>query len=430
MEPGGAVETQGSTRRRLAVAAVALYSVALLSIGIRKDWRLLHEDNGAFHTTLALSHVKLGLARTRAHDLFFEPATGRSFPYGHHPPGLPLLVAAAFAVTGSDAPWVARSVAILFQTGSLLLFIAILRRFFPFRTALFGGLVFATLPMSSFFGRMVNYEALCLFAVLLQLMGLVSLEQSGFRRGRGVLCLGIVLGALFDWPAFFFAGAIAAALVWDAVRGSAGAARAAAVAVVVAAAALGLVLGHLAWADHGSLDRLRQVIVPGPSGTRPRDLDFFLGRLEAFRRYYTIAGLDASLLAAAAILLPGSALAVRLFNVPEGGTLRRFLCVNGAAAGAYVLAAPLWARRHAYWQFYFLPLVVVSMLLGFRLLWGVAGRWRVVLRVLAAVFALEFLAASGYTLYIRHTRVGEYAVDETARLRGQFLAPVSLRAGD
>src|SRR5262249_48981217 len=177
--------------------------------GIREDWRLLHEDNGAFHTTLALSHVRLGLAATRAHDLFYEPATGHSFVYGHHPPALALALASAFTLTGSDAPWVARSVAIAFHVGSLVLFAGLLRRHVPPRAALVGLFVFATLPMSSFFGRMVDYEPLALFAALVALTGFDRLLESGWKRGLGLLLTGVVLGGLVDWPGFFFAGSIA-----------------------------------------------------------------------------------------------------------------------------------------------------------------------------------------------------------------------------
>ena len=45
----------------------------------------------------------------------------------------------------------------------------------------------ATLPMGAFFGRMVNYEPLCLFAVMLQLDGYAIWRQEG-------------RGAAFSWP--------------------------------------------------------------------------------------------------------------------------------------------------------------------------------------------------------------------------------------
>ena len=78
-----------------AVAALLVYACLLLSIGLTADWRLRHEDNGAMHTTLALSHQRLGLRETRAHDVFVDRFTGDRIVYGHHPPGPPLALAAA-----------------------------------------------------------------------------------------------------------------------------------------------------------------------------------------------------------------------------------------------------------------------------------------------------------------------------------------------
>src|SRR5262249_28553349 len=192
---------------RLTLVVLGLYAFSILSIGLSRDWRLLHEDNGAMHTTLALSHLELGLATTRAHDVFFNPRTGETLSYGHHPPGIALILAGAFLATGSDAPWVARLVVIGFHLASIFLLVELLTRVLPRATALLGGFLMATLPMSAYFGRMVNYEPACLFAILLQLTGYATFKQDGARKGLVRLSLGIVFGGLIDWGAIFFAAA-------------------------------------------------------------------------------------------------------------------------------------------------------------------------------------------------------------------------------
>lgn len=68
-------------------------ALALLSIGIGRDWRLVHEDNGALHTTFARGHLDLGLARTRGQDVFSRPATDQRSFYGHHPSGTSVVLA-------------------------------------------------------------------------------------------------------------------------------------------------------------------------------------------------------------------------------------------------------------------------------------------------------------------------------------------------
>ena len=98
------VADSGMTHRWIALGGLGLYAFGVLSIGLTRDWRLRNEDNGAMHTTLALSHLRLGLAQTRGHDLFYSPHTGQTIPYGHHPPATALVLAGAFALTGSDSP--------------------------------------------------------------------------------------------------------------------------------------------------------------------------------------------------------------------------------------------------------------------------------------------------------------------------------------
>jgi 4-amino-4-deoxy-L-arabinose transferase-like glycosyltransferase len=407
-----------------------LYAAAILSIGMSKDWRLLHEDNGAFQTSLALSHVRLGLARTRAHDVFFNPATGEATLYGHHPPGTALILAAVFAATGSAPPQAARLVSISFHLGSLVLLVTLLSRLFSKGAALFGGFLMATLPMSAYFGRMVNYEPLCLFAVLVQLTGYAAFRRDGSRQGLAWLAAGIVFGGLIDWASFFFAAAIGAAEAIDSIRRRS---RSIAPLLVAAGATVAVFLFdvfHLWYAAHGTLAPLRQAIFGDPSGSAPRvGLGRFLGtQFETFRRYLTHAGLLSSTVISFCLVRPSLRLSNRVFDVRERGLLRRILIVSGAASVAYVVAAPWWAKTHAYWQFYFLPFVVFSMVLVFRWLSReVRERPRLALRALLAVLLLEVVVSSACTLRLRHTRPGGYALRETARLRANYLSPATPR---
>jgi hypothetical protein len=450
------------------LAAVALYAVALGSVGLTRDWELLHEDNGALHTTFALSHLELGLGRTLAHDLFHEPRSGAAYRYGHHPPGPGLLLAAAFAAADSAAPAVARTVAIAFHLGSIVLMVAILARLLAPATALFGGALMATLPMGAYFGRMVNYEPLCLLPIMAQLFGYVALRQGAPARGLAALVGGIALGGLIDWPSFFFAAAVALAMAVDAVAapgarplfsrrsrrtgcaggagardgattgppddgGLAGQARHAllpAAAVTVSALVIMLVdVAHLWVAGGGSIRSLAEVMArPRSAGWGAFDaLTFLASQAQTARRYFTDAGLASSLLVAAALCAPRWRMGVRLLDARDAGLLRRWLAVSGGAAIAYVLAAPSWARVHPYWQFYALPYVALSMLLVARLLWrGAAGRRSALAGALLAVFALDAAIGAASTLHYRHTQPSAHAVKQTAELRARYLAPAHL----
>jgi 4-amino-4-deoxy-L-arabinose transferase-like glycosyltransferase len=426
-------------RAALGVVAVLVYAFALLSIGLARDWELLHEDNGALHTTFALSHLRLGLARTRAHDYFFEPRSGLEGRYGAHPPGPGLLLAGAFGLAGSDTPAVARLTAIGFQLGTVLCTMLLAVRLFDGTTALAGGALMATLPMAAFFGRMVNYEPFCLLAVMLQLLGYVVWRQGAPRRGLALMMAGVAAGGLIDWPAFFFAAAILIALVADAVRapawrGARRAARLAPVAVLAAwtGAVLAIDLAHLWVVGTGSIGSLRLVdrVLARAWLAQWHAFDplaFAVGQLEMARRYFTDAGLVSALAVAGALIAMRWAPAAALLRARDTRTLRRVVAVSGGAAAAYVLVAPTWARIHAYWQFYALPFVVLAMLVVARALVEL-GRTRAatLARVLLAAFVLDTVIASATTLHYRHTTRSSHAVRQVAELRANAMAPAYL----
>jgi len=422
--------------RRSAFAAgvvlLVLYALAVLSIGLTRDFVLLHEDNGAMQTTFALSHLRLGLARTRACNVFFEPGTGLLSPYAHHPPGTGLALAAAFAVTGSDAPAVARAVAIAFHVASIFVMVAVLSRLVPAHVALLGGAVMATLPMGAYFGRMVNFEPLCLLGITLQLLGYVRMKQDSPARGLPVLVAGIALGGVIDWASFFFTAAIAMAIAVDDLGERPRQPWALSVVAIAAAGLFALEVIQPWYAEPGSLLPLGEVAMRPPSlGSMPSEaLAFVASQLLTAQRYYTDAGLVSALAVAAAMIAPRSCLGARVLGVGDPALVHRLAAISSGAAAAYVLAAPSWARLHAYWQFYALPYVVLSMVLvGWSLWRAAAGRGRIIARALLVILALDAAIGSASTLIFRHTSPNPAAVRRTADLRARFLAPTRAPGG-
>src|SRR5262249_57133414 len=76
---------------------------------------------------------------------------------------------------------------------------------------------------------------------------------------------------------------------------------------------------------------------------------------------------------------PRSCLGAGVLGVGDPALVHRLAAISSGAAAAYVLAAPSWARLHAYWQFYALPYVVLSMVLvGWSLWRAAAGRGPVI----------------------------------------------------
>jgi hypothetical protein len=143
----------------------------------------------------------------------------------------------------------------------------------------------------------------------------------------------------------------------------------------------------------------------------------FVGsQLENFRGYFTMSGLIATIVAAIALLQPRSRVGAAL--LPDGaGDLRRFLLIALGAATAWVACSPNRARFHHYWQFYFLPFVVVAVALLIR--WMLLRRHTFVI----ALIVLEVIASSSYKLYRRHTRSDEWAIANTRTIEVKFLSP-------
>lgn len=411
----------GSSRRRLPRVCVLALALPLLAWGLADDWRLLHEDNGALHTAFALAHVRMGLAATRGHAVFVSSTSGEQALYGHHPPGLPLLVAAAFALTGTDCPWVGRSVVIGCHAATLLLLTWLLMEVLPGQAAWAGAVLAAVAPMGAFFGRMVNYEAPGLLAVVLQLVGWVLVRRGRPRLGWGGLGGGLVVGGFLDWASFYFAAAI---VVAEAARGWRGrdreALRIAAIIGGIALGTLGGVLAHLWWAGGGALAPLQEVMTRSNAGLADRGWAAIAWMtLEHVRRYLTHSGLLAMVLVGVALVRPRGRLARRL--LPPAPGLRQLAVVALLAPLAYSASAPTWAAAHPYWQMYFLPAAALSG----ALLWNalLESRQRRPVRLVAALLVCEVLVTSAWVLHLRHTRPSEYAIRETARLRATYLAP-------
>ena len=390
------------TRRSRHLIVLVVYSALLLSIGITREWRLVHEDNGAMQVALALSHTRQGLAETRAHNWFVTKDGQGWLGYPHHPAGVPLLIAGGFTVTGSESRAVARAVMIVFSIGSVGLMYLILRKLFEDETIAFAGaLFFATIPMQSFFGRMVNFEPPVLFFVLLML-------RAWLWRSWPAMAASIVAGVLIDWTILFFCAAIILAETVEVAR------RRTTPHLMIAAASaagigLALAFAHIAIA-FGSLHRFFDVLGKDVGvGHEPlRLLNWLSLMFENYRHYFTSTGVITTAVVSAMLLLPGTRMR------PE---LRRFALVAGGAALVYLLASPNRARLHHYWQFFFLPYAATAFAVA--LTWLRARKSTAVI----ALIVVEVLAATGYKLYRRHTEPGEYAATAIEHYEKLYLTP-------
>lgn len=225
---------------RLALAALLLVGLALRLGDFAEPWTTRGwQQMDAFNALQARNWIEHGfraLSFAPALDAV-PPSDGRWQFYMHHPPGAPLLVALSFATFGVSE-WAARLPAVALSLLELLATWGLARRMFGARTALATAMLAACLPVTAFYGSLVDgigpmlmgfHVLSCwlylrwldgpsparlagLLAALLatevvnwqgsELAGLLALHALGCGRRRGALAL---LAAAFAVPLAQFA---------------------------------------------------------------------------------------------------------------------------------------------------------------------------------------------------------------------------------
>ncbi|HKQ47342.1 MAG TPA: glycosyltransferase family 39 protein [Phycisphaerae bacterium] len=203
------------------VLMVAIYATGL-SRGVTRPWTGMHDWNGAFFSQLARNLLRYPAS---VHHGMGVMAMGDAIPppeerslYARHPPALVWMVAAAFAA-GGEKEWVARLLPIAASLATLVLFVRLVHRKHGTETAVYAGLIYALMPMTVYFGRMVNHEAICLLLMMATLVAWQMRENSavgGTRQWAASLCaICLALMIWVDWAGLLFAGLFCAWLVWQ-----------------------------------------------------------------------------------------------------------------------------------------------------------------------------------------------------------------------
>jgi hypothetical protein len=380
-------------------ALLLLVLAALLAHRAGDPWRYLHDDNGRRYSSYARTHLALGLARTGGHDYFLDRRNGRLVPYGHHPPGLGLVLAGWFAATGSDGPLTARSLAMAFHLTSAVLIFGLLRRYYPGAPGVIAALAFVVVPMSSFFGKLVNFEPFVLPFVIGAVIAYFDWAEGG-STGSLALALGLlVVGTLFDWPALLGLSVLAGDALRRWWRGEGRRFLWMAAGALLFGLALGAAIAVWASSPVGLTELGRAY------SYRQRLHGHYpwwrlAGKLFDYnRRYFTEPVLVASVVAAALLLR----------DAWRGGRLaprKRLLALFGAVGIVPVVGFPTSARYHAYWQFYLLPYATLALA---HVLETAGTRLPPARRRLAyAAVAAAIVLASTHTLWVRYSRPSGY----------------------
>jgi hypothetical protein len=193
---------------------LAVYAAGLTQ-QVTSPWGGMHDWNGAFYSQLARNLLRYPVDVHRGMGVL---AVGADVPpieerglYSHHPPGLVWLVAGAFRLFG-ESEAVARAVPIAASLAAFWMLIVLTVRRWGRETAMCAGLLYALMPMSVYFGRMVNHEAVCLCLMLAAVLAWqAATDRAPDRKPTGVYFLaawGTAVAALIwiDWVGVVFAG--------------------------------------------------------------------------------------------------------------------------------------------------------------------------------------------------------------------------------
>jgi len=366
---GGGAAGRGLSWKGLISVLLILYAAALTR-GFSQPWIGLHDWNGAFYSQLARNLLRYPF---EIHHGLPVVAVGQAPPppeecsiYATHPPGLEWLLAMAFRLLG-EHEWTARLVPIAASLGALAVLASSVQRRRGTATAVVFGTLFALMPMTAYFGRMVDQEApvlLCMAAGAVALNNLLA----GRTRGTGPMTPRFLwavsaAGAIFlDWSGVLFAGlAVGWATVQTARRrcGPGVWLRIATPVVVCVAAMLGhLVYGGLGgrWADLFAIFLSRsgsEGVSANQSAAGGGAWAFTVDNLTWPVIVLAAAGLVYRLIA---ILRPIQS-ADRLDSRPVGDAGGAILALAGA-----IWVGVFWRQyeRHHYWLYYLAPLVAES----------------------------------------------------------------------
>jgi len=358
--------TSGTSIPGWAIPVLLVICCLVLSFRITAPWQYRHDDNGAWFSAIARTHLLRGLAETRGQDFFLERATNEKQPYLHHPPFIGLYLASVFRVTGLDTPPVARASVAVLHILSVLVFAGIARRLFAGAVlpVLWAVAVHALVPMSAFFGKMPNHEVPGLLFFNLGVYFSLCVAQGGDHRRR---YLAAVAGAWFlvpftSWHAALCGFAFVLIAPAFGERGQRNGSRLVSGGAILVA--LALVVLQLLWAGNWQILSSQQSSLqhwvtaqPGQSAASAWAGNL-LEAVRTGRRFYANAPW---------VLAAGWSvwLAVRALR-RNGNVSRTEMSVLAVGAGSllYSLLFPRAVQTHAYQLFYFLPYVALSSALA------------------------------------------------------------------
>jgi hypothetical protein len=329
----------------------------LMALHITAPWSFPNDDNGAWFSAVARTHLQAGLAATRGQDFFTSRQTGELVPYLHHPPLPGLILAAAFAITGSDSPATARLTFALLHLISFAVIALLARQLWKpgvnrlaYATVL---AVVATVPMSTFYGKMPNHEVPGLLFFLLGVLAWGFSGETISVRRTALAWAAWLLAVFSSWHAAL------CIVAWLLARLDRQHARHVVLSLVFVVSMVGLAGLHLLWANHWQVvpsqeQSLRHWMVRGGGASFAENMGFLQHAVGiGISRYAYLPAILA--LSWPLVLAVDWIRTRRALSVRERGILGL-----GLGSVVYALLFPRAVNNHAYQGFYLIPYVALA----------------------------------------------------------------------
>jgi len=337
-------------------AWAALLGALLLFHGF-DPWRYPNDDNGAWFSAVAKSHLNAGVRATRGQDFFTSRKTGELVPYLHHPPLPGLILATSFRMTGSESPGTARMTFALLHLVTFALIVYLATQVWdPARQRLLFSWVLAVaaaVPMSAYYGKMPNHEVpgLLFFLLGVLLWGFRSSPSSA--RDVILACAAWTCAAFSSWHA------ILCVLGWLVMQWDVKPRRRVFLALLWVVASTAIVLVQLLWAGGWALlDSQSQAAgywFARGDGVSLADRLGFLRHAVAFV-IIRFAQIPALLSIVWVLILANDSVRGRRWP----GVQERNLLGLGLGSMMYFILFPRAASFHAYQGFYVIPFVALT----------------------------------------------------------------------
>jgi hypothetical protein len=373
------------------------------------SWELVNEGSAAFAKSFAMSHLYLGLSVTKGQNFFYNGQEEAPRPYLHLPPGLGLTVWAMYHFLGYENElqlFMPLLLPLISQTLSFIL-IAIIAVIMTNSLLLsaYATLIFALLPISLYFGHIVETPVAALPFVLLSLIAYLYYLRKPQLRYQYLLLGASAFSAFYCWTGFFILPVIGVhQLIFSKFKPNKSQILFIISCFLWEFLLVFLIFGQIYWADNFSFNTLNEGFdrrVLGDTYTKVSLFEFIQICLNHIKNIFT---LPISL----------TALFFSIINIKNRLSGKKLsintqvIFVSLFIGLGPVLSFPYVAIGHEFWFFGLIPFFTLSTIMLFKYLYNKFSNNKRYFYVIMAVFIFVIFLFGKKVIYNDYTSSGVY----------------------